>query len=97
LDRSERVRSKVADRGELGVAQLAQVPHKVRPPVAVADNGEAQRLVAEDRWTRTRSRSVHRVARRLSSSIGVRRSSLRSRPKDQLRAYATSMSSASPN
>ena len=101
-DRLDQLGPEIAHRDELGFLELAQVAHEVRPPVSEADDGDTNRLVRKDRRPPGHAAEpvsvgrTHRVARLPSSCIGVRSKSLRSSPNDQLRAYATSISSASP-
>ena len=84
-DEREPLGIEVADRDELRVVQLGEVPDEVRAPVAEPDDSDANRL-------------AHAVARRWRRSAnGVRKRSRRSRPSDHPRTYATSMSRASPN
>ena len=71
-DLVQRLRAPVADPGHLGILDLVQVPHEVRPPVAEPDHAEPE--------------PRHAVPPGRSSCTGVRSSNRRSSSSDQPRA-----------
>ena len=74
----------VADRNELGLRQLLEIACEVRPPVAEADHGDANRL---DERAVAVHQAVHQMARsRRKTCVVVRSRSERSRRNDQARA-----------
>src|SRR4051794_26014650 len=74
---------------------LLQVADEIRSPVAEADNRDPDRgVVARNAGEADWHQAVPLFR---TSCIGVWHSNLRSRPSDQPRAYATSMSRASAN
>lgn len=72
----------VTDGRELDVVEVVKDPDKVWAPVAEANDGDAD---------------AQAVPRGRTTCNGVLKSSAMSSPRDQLCAYATSRSSASPN
>src|SRR5206468_10686458 len=80
----------IAEGEQLCLRPLLQVAGEIRPPVTEAHDGSAYR-------GHPVSVRAHAVPSPRSNCSGVRKSKRRSSPSDQLRTYATSMSSASPN